>query len=249
MRDLQRRVSLASAALGSETLLKRERQFVAFCLQQATNANAFSVKFELKGKRLGASIYISDPFAGRAELYQAGREPSREPAATQRPADGPKVRVAEAEAKRYTIPQMRKAPKTAAQPTPPGAVPAKKLEPKPALTPKLDKNANSARGNGNEDGMGKGGSGKAAAPTPKASRPRPPSDDVPTPGSPNSSPARSPPPKRASRPASEAGEDSAMDDVEEDPPGGDSSRRPDYPLGVPYYQNGMIYTRRKVSDG
>jgi len=67
MRD-QRRTSLASAALGSETLLKRERQLVAFCLQQATNANAFSVKFELKGKRLGASIYISDPFAGRAEL-------------------------------------------------------------------------------------------------------------------------------------------------------------------------------------
>ena len=66
---------------------------------------------------------------------------------------------------------------------------------------------------------------------------------------PNSSPARSPPPKRASRPASEAGEDSAMDDVEEDPPGGDSSRPPDYPLGVPYWQNGMIYTRRKVSDG
>ena len=55
MRD-QRRASLASAALGSETLSKRERQFVAFCLQQATNANAFSVKFELKGKRLGASI-------------------------------------------------------------------------------------------------------------------------------------------------------------------------------------------------
>ena len=40
-----------------------------------------------------------------------------------------------------------------------------------------------------------------------------------------------------------------MDDVEEDPPGGDSSRPPDYPLGVPYWQNGMIYTRRKVSDG
>ena len=50
MRD-QRRASLASAALGSETLSKRERQLVAFCPQQATNANAFSVKFELKGAR------------------------------------------------------------------------------------------------------------------------------------------------------------------------------------------------------
>ena len=67
MRDQRRRASLASAALGSETLSKRERQFVAFCPQQATNANAFSVKFELKGKRLGASIYISGPFAGRAD--------------------------------------------------------------------------------------------------------------------------------------------------------------------------------------
>ena len=56
---------------------------------------------------------------------------------------------------------MRKAPKTAAQPTPPRA-PRAKPESKPALAPKLDKNANSARGNGNEDG-----SGKAAAPTPK----------------------------------------------------------------------------------
>ena len=59
MRD-QRRASLASAALGSEALSKRERQLVAFCLQQAMHANAFSVKLELKGKRLGASIYISD---------------------------------------------------------------------------------------------------------------------------------------------------------------------------------------------
>ena len=51
-----------------------------------------------------------------------------------------------------------------------------------------------------------------------------------------------------------------MDDVrsntEQDPhqaASGDSSRPPEprlkYPLGVPYWQNGMIYKRRKVSDG
>ena len=51
-------------------------------------ANAFSVKYDLKGGRLGVSIYLVDPYKERAKLYKAGRELPGEPAASERPATG-----------------------------------------------------------------------------------------------------------------------------------------------------------------